>query len=178
MLTLISALTAQLSHADSRLFNLLYIFINLGLVVGTASIGFLFHHSLRPIFGLLLICYGGAIGLWHWRAGTYEQQSEIPVTVRDKSAEATATLPFSPLMIVGLLVSLVLMWLTYAQWMSNVSVYIQAEGLGIKLYSYLWVYNGVLLMVVQALMARFSQPRFLMRQIMGGYWRLAGLSYS
>ncbi|STX18582.1 MFS transporter [Levilactobacillus brevis] len=174
MLTLISALTAQLSHADSRLFNLLYIFINLGLVVGTASIGFLFHHSLRPIFGLLLICYGGAIGLWHWRAGTYEQQSEIPVTVRDKSAEATATLPFSPLMIVGLLVSLVLMWLTYAQWMSNVSVYIQAEGLGIKLYSYLWVYNGVLLMVVQALMARFSQPRFLMRQIMGGLLAIGG----
>ncbi|ARW51933.1 MFS transporter [Levilactobacillus brevis] len=174
MLTLISALTAQLSHADSRLFNLLYIFINLGLVVGTASIGFLFHHSLRPIFGLLLICYGGAIGLWHWRAGTYEQQAEIPVTVRDEPAEATATLPFSPLMIVGLLVSLVLMWLTYAQWMSNVSVYIQAEGLGIKLYSYLWVYNGILLMVVQAVMARFSQPRFLMRQIIGGLLAIGG----
>ncbi|MCT2887970.1 MFS transporter [Levilactobacillus brevis] len=174
MLTLISALTAQLSHADSRLFNLLYIFINLGLVVGTASIGFLFHHSLRPIFGLLLICYGGAIGLWHWRAGTYEQQAEIPVTVRDEPAEATATLPFSPLMIVGLLVSLVFMWLTYAQWMSNVSVYIQAEGLGIKLYSYLWVYNGILLMVVQAVMARFSQPRFLMRQIIGGLLAIGG----
>ena len=60
------------------------------------------------------------------------------------------------------------MWITYAQWMSNVSVYIQNEGLGIKLYSTLWVYNGVLLIVVQALMAKVSHSKVLPWQILGG----------
>jgi len=38
MLTLVTTLTAQLSHANSRLFNLLYIFINLGLAFSIVSV--------------------------------------------------------------------------------------------------------------------------------------------
>jgi len=66
------------------------------------------------------------------------------------------------------------MWITYAQWMSNVSVYIQNEGLGIKLYSYLWVYNGILLIVVQALMAKVSRSKVLPWQILGGLVAIGG----
>lgn len=173
MLTLITAMTAQLSHLDGRLFNLLYIFINVGLVVGTASIGILYHNSLRPIFGLLLGCYGLAAILWHWRASSFERQSAAPAPVK-KTARTTATTAtpargkLSRTSLVIILLSLVFMWLTYVQWMSNVSVYIQNEGLGIKLYSYLWVYNGILLIVVQAVMAKVSRSKVLPWQILGG----------
>jgi len=73
-----------------------------------------------------------------------------------------------------ILLSLAFMWITYAQWMSNVSVYIQNEGLGIKLYSYLWVYNGILLIVVQALMAKVSRSKVLPWQILGGLVAIGG----
>jgi len=91
MLTLITAMTAQLSHLDGRLFNLLYIFINVGLVVGTASIGVLYHNSLKPIFALLLSCYVLAAILWGWRAGSFERQS-AGQTPREASSSG-ATVP-------------------------------------------------------------------------------------
>lgn len=171
MLTLITTVTAQLSHADGRLFNLLYIFINVGLVVGTASIGILYHSNLRPIFGLLLTCYGLAVVLWFRHANGFERRSvKIDADVATVSAQKVI-IPGRQLTkasLVVILLSLVFMWLTYAQWMSNVSVYIQNEGLSIKLYSYLWVYNGVLLIVVQAVMAKVSRRAGLSRQILCG----------
>ncbi|MFC6260996.1 MFS transporter [Levilactobacillus fujinensis] len=177
MLTLITAMTAQLSHLDGRLFNLLYIFINVGLVVGTASIGVLYHNSLKPIFALLLSCYVLAALLWEWRAGRFERQS-VGQTPR-KSKPTVSRVPdvhgkISRTSLVIVLLSLAFMWMTYAQWMSNVSVYIQNEGLGIKLYSYLWVYNGILLIVVQALMAKVSRSRVLPWQILGGLVAIGG----
>ncbi|WP_143464047.1 MFS transporter [Levilactobacillus enshiensis] len=177
MLTLITAMTAQLSHLDGRLFNLLYIFINVGLVVGTASIGVLYHNSLKPIFVLLLSCYVLAAILWGWRAGSFERQSagQVPRTVNSSAGHVPPVrkkLSRSSLVII--LLSLAFMWITYAQWMSNVSVYIQNEGLGIKLYSYLWVYNGILLIVVQALMAKVSRSEGLPWQILGGLVAIGG----
>jgi len=177
MLTLITAMTAQLSHLDGRLFNLLYIFINVGLVVGTASIGVLYHNSLKPIFALLLSCYVLAAILWGWRAGSFERQS-AGQTPREASSSG-ATVPdvrgkLSRGSLVIVLLSLAFMWITYAQWMSNVSVYIQNEGLGIKLYSYLWVYNGILLIVVQAFMAKASRSKVLPWQILGGLVAIGG----
>ncbi|TGD19062.1 MFS transporter [Levilactobacillus suantsaiihabitans] len=171
MLTLITAMTAQLSHLDGRLFNLLYIFINVGLVVGTASIGVLYHGSLRPIFTLLLGCYVLAAVLWAGHARHFEQQvshQTVYETAAKPSVASATPKRLSRLQLVVILLSLVFMWVTYAQWMSNVSVYIQNEGLGIKLYSTLWVYNGVLLIVVQALMAKFGRSKGLPWQILVG----------
>ncbi|MFC6289649.1 MFS transporter [Levilactobacillus angrenensis] len=177
MLTLITAMTAQLSHLDGRLFNLLYIFINVGLVVGTASIGILYHGSLRPIFVLLLGCYVLAAILWTGHARHFERQASqqaVYETAARSSAAPVATGHLSRGQLVVILLSLVFMWVTYAQWMSNVSVYIQNEGLGIKLYSTLWVYNGVLLIIVQALMAKFSRSKGLPWQILIGLVAIGG----
>lgn len=170
MLTLVTTLTAQLSHADSRLFNILYIFINLGLVVGTASIGILFRHSLQPIFGMLLGCYLLALLIWG-RAGRRLSTEAAAMTVSRTTttpAQAMAVRRLAPLTLGILLVSLVLMWGTYAQWMSNVSIYIQQIGLSIKVYSDLWVYNGLLLILIQTAMTRLSHLRVLPWQIVGG----------
>jgi len=176
MLTLVTTLTAQLSHANSRLFNLLYIFINLGLVVGTASIGVLFRHSLQPIFGLLLGCYLGALVIWH-RYAAHLAAMVRPSTAEQEKATSSARpglwRQLTGLTLGILLASLVLMWGTYAQWMSNVSVYIQQVGLSIKVYSTLWVYNGLLLIVVQAGMARISRLHLLPWQIVGGLVAIA-----
>jgi len=175
MLTLITAITAQLG-TDGRLFNLLYIFINVGLVVGTASIGVLFHHSLRPIFALLIGCYGLALILWAKCAGNFEQRS-LSFDVKNDQTAVRQPRVKQQLTKVGLgvlLLTLIFMWVTYAQWMSNVSVFIQNEGLSIKLYSYLWVYNGVLLIVIQTLMARVNHPRVVPWQILMGLVAIGG----
>lgn len=175
MLTLITAITAQLSHTDGRSFNLLYIFINVGLVVGTASIGVLYHRSLRPIFALLLVCYGVAGLLWYWRARSFEGP-KLTASVRETAVKPIEE-PAQRLTkgsLAAILFSLVFMWITYAQWMSNVSVYIQNEGLSIRLYSYLWVYNGILLIVVQAIMAKVSRRSGLPWQILCGLLAIGG----
>ncbi|MGY5340027.1 MFS transporter [Levilactobacillus spicheri] len=174
MLTLITALTAQLSHTNGRLFNLLYIFINLGLVVGTASIGILFHRSLRPIFGLLVGCYLLALLVWTRFIQRFIDQRRPAVAATTTPADSQPKRRLSGLTLGILLISLVLMWGTYAQWMSNVSVYIQEVGLSIKVYSDLWVYNGLLLIVVQTVMARFSRVRGLPWQILLGLVAIGG----
>lgn len=168
MLTLITAMAAQLSQGSGRVFNVLYIFINLGLVVGTASIGVLFQHSLHPIFFLLIVCYVLATGLW------VKYADRLIRPARKTTANSTATQgrakrrPLGVLQIGLVLMSLTLMWLTYAQWMSNVSVYIQNQGFSIRLYSHLWVYNGILLIVVQSLMTKVSRIKTLPAQIILG----------
>ncbi|WP_232842687.1 MULTISPECIES: MFS transporter [Lactobacillaceae] len=174
MLTLITAMAAHLSRGSGRLFNVLYIFINLGLVVGTASIGILFHHSLQPIFLLLVVCYGLATALWL----KYADRLVQPVRGTGATVAVTTT-PAKPavlgtVQIAVILLSLTLMWLTYAQWMSNVSVYIQDQGLPIRLYSHLWVYNGVLLIVVQSLMTKVSRTKTLSVQITLGLVAIGG----
>lgn len=174
MLTLITAMAAHLSRGSGRLFNVLYIFINLGLVVGTASIGILFHHSLQPIFLLLVVCYGLATALWL----KYADRLVQPVKGTGATVAVTTT-PAKPavlgtVQIAVILLSLTLMWLTYAQWMSNVSVYIQDQGLPIRLYSHLWVYNGVLLIVVQSLMTKVSRTKTLSVQITLGLVAIGG----
>jgi len=174
MLTLITAVAAHLSRGSGRVFNVLYIFINLGLVVGTASIGILFHHSLKPIFFLLIVCYLLATGLWAKYAGRLSQ----PVRgIRKATVVSQNSIKHRQLGIIQIglvLVSLTLMWLTYAQWMSNVSVYIQNQGLGIRLYSHLWVYNGILLIVVQSLMTKVSRVKALPAQIVIGLGAIGG----
>ena len=174
MLTLITTLAAQLSRQESRLFNFLYIFINLGLVVGTASIGILYRQNILPIFVLLLGCYGAALGVW---------QKTITQLLARVSHQAVSTAPQTPRLrhrrltrvsLVTLLVSLVLMWGTYAQWMSNVSIYIQELGLGIQVYSHLWVYNGVLLIIVQGVMTKVSRVKGLPWQVLGGLLAISG----
>jgi len=120
---------------------------------------------------LLLSCYVLAAILWSWRAGSFDKQA-ADQTPRQTTAAATTQSTtggrLSRMSLIIILFSLVFMWITYAQWMSNVSVYIQNEGLGIKLYSTLWVYNGVLLIAVQALMAKVSHSKALPWQILGG----------
>lgn len=166
MLTLVTTLTAQLSHTDSRLFNLLYIFINLGLVVGTASIGVLFRHSLQPIFGMLVGCYLIAIFVW-WR---YIRDNNAAKTSSNKAVVSARPkqqqLGFVTLIV--LFAGLFLMWMTYSQWMSNVSIYIQQMGMPIKFYSYLWAYNGLLLIIIQAAMMRISRLAALPWEAFGG----------
>ena len=174
MLTLITAMAAHLSRGSGRLFNVLYIFINLGLVVGTASIGILFHRSLRPIFLLLIGCYVLATVLWLNYADRLVQPA------RGTGATAAVTTTGAKPAVLGaaqiaiILLSLTLMWLTYAQWMSNVSVYIQDQGLPIRLYSHLWVYNGLLLIVVQSLMTKVSRTKTLPAQIVLGLVAIGG----
>ena len=174
MLTLITAMAAHLSRGSGRLFNVLYIFINLGLVVGTASIGILFHRSLRPIFLLLIGCYVLATVLWLNYADRLVQPA------RGTGATAAVTTTGAKPAVLGatqiaiILLSLTLMWLTYAQWMSNVSVYIQDQGLPIRLYSHLWVYNGLLLIVVQSLMTKVSRTKTLPVQIVLGLVAIGG----
>lgn len=174
MLTLITAMAAHLSRGSGRLFNVLYIFINLGLVVGTASIGILFHRSLRPIFLLLIGCYVLATVLWL----NYADRLVQPARGTGATAAVTTTgvkpAVLGAAQIAIILLSLTLMWLTYAQWMSNVSVYIQDQGLPIRLYSHLWVYNGLLLIVVQSLMTKVSRTKTLPAQIVLGLVAIGG----
>lgn len=174
MLTLITALAAQLSQGSGRIFNVLYIFINLGLVVGTASIGILFHHSLQPIFFLLILCYGGAMGLWVKYADRLRSPARAANMGEPVARTRSKRLSLGVVQISLLLLSLTLMWLTYAQWMSNVSVYIQNQGLSIRLYSHLWVYNGILLIIVQSLMTKVSHVKALPAQIVLGLGAIAG----
>lgn len=174
MLTLITTLAARLSQQDGRLFNFLYIFINLGLVVGTASIGVLYQRNLQPIFSLLLGCYGVALWLWQRTSARLLALTQTQTQATEVKTPRLSHRRLTKVSLGVLLVSLVLMWGTYAQWMSNVSIYIQKLGMGVHVYSNLWVYNGILLIVVQGVMTRVSRVKRLPWFILGGLLAISG----
>ena len=56
----------------------------------------------------------------------------------------------------GFFISLVVIWIMYEQWVSNLSVYATGMGIPMKDYSLLWTLNAGLIVVFQALINWFS----------------------
>ena len=149
LLTLLNSFGTRLRGHDGRfIFNMIYFFNNLGMVFGTTIAGpiyelaqnqvgplFIITASLYVIFILVVIRY-----------------YRLPVTPsQHASADRPAvTLPrVNAQVIWTLCLGLMLTWLVYAQWSSNMSVYITSKGVSLTLYSLLWTINGLLVITFQ-----------------------------
>jgi len=147
-LTMVNSLGTTIHSRDGRyIFNMLYFAQNLGVVLGTALVGFVYATSVTLLFGIafslfvfffivVIVCYK-APAVMNRQASTQEKTA-VHIALPNRRIMGT------------FFVSLVVIWIMYEQWVSNLSVYMTGMGIPMKEYSLLWTLNAGLIVVFQA----------------------------
>lgn len=143
--------------ASSKVFNELYLVLNVGLVLGTMLISEIFHKSIAPIFILVTSFY--IISLitliilfpkHELEYGKIKAHDDIKIEAVKNSSKTKPSQLFAVSFI-----TLVIMWTMYSQWESNFSVYLIDNGFSMHVYSFLWVLNGIVIILVQGILAHW-----------------------
>jgi len=148
-LTMVNSLGTTIHSRDGRyIFNMLYFAQNLGVVLGTALVGFVYSTSVTLLFAIafsLFVCFM-AVVVTCYRAPAVMHRHVVAQT-REKVAIAR---PNRRIM-AAFFLSLVIIWMMYEQWVSNLSVYMTGMGIPMRDYSLLWTLNAGLIVVFQAI---------------------------
>ena len=149
-----SLATRVQNKKTSSIFNMLYFTSNFGLVFGTLAVGYLLKISVSYIFTLasltqviFLIIVIRYFNIVNYNKG----YSKKKVVVKGK------------FLIWSVLLALLLSWVVYTQWQSNLSAYMLGKGFSIKQYSFLWTLNAVLIITFQPVLTLFND--FLIKHI-------------
>lgn len=149
-----SLATRVQNKKTSSIFNMLYFTSNFGLVFGTLAVGYLLKIGVNYIFTLasltqviFLIIVIKYFNIVNYNKG----YSKKKVVVKGK------------FLIWSVLLALLLSWVVYTQWQSNLSAYMLGKGFSIKQYSFLWTLNAVLIITFQPVLTFFND--FLIKHI-------------
>lgn len=154
--TVVSALGASLKQYDGRyVFNMIYFVQNLGIVIGSSVVGFLYDWNFSLPFlvsTLVSMCFLGVVYLGYrvLKNQAISQEKANNKQKGSKLVKSNAWLMYS------LLFSLFLMWVMYQQWGSNVSVYMTSMQIPFRYYSMLWTINAGLIVCIQFFIVRFG----------------------
>ena len=87
-----------------------------------------------------------------------ERQNAAAIDAEQLKHQARTKLPTPNLQTIWMLfIALVIIWITYSQWSSNMSVYVTNHGISMTLYSLLWTINGLMVVILQPLMNIVNQ---------------------
>ncbi|KRM83993.1 major facilitator transporter [Limosilactobacillus coleohominis DSM 14060] len=149
-------------HDGRFVFNMIYFSNNLGMVFATSVVGPLYQlarNHVGPLFLLtgLLYLFFILIVAKFYRVQVSRQRTaavDEKKIVRDK----TTKLPVPNLITIWtMFIAMVIIWITYSQWSSNMSVYVTNHGISMTLYSLLWTINGLMVVLFQPLMNIVNQ---------------------
>lgn len=166
IITILNSFASVISSGDSRLvFNKLYFTNNLGLVFGTMIVGPLYQfsgNSVAPMFLITIIMY------LFYSAIVQQYFVFSPKSRTQKDVKNTAdkiSVPTANRYVIGtLFLSISIIWITYSQWSSNLSVYITGQRIPMSLYSLLWTINGLLILVFQVMINQVT------KKVANDYW--------
>ena len=154
--TLVNSMGTLIRGKDGRyIFNMLYFAVNLGIVLGTSVVGFMYHGSVAPMFLVTAVLYVLFLGvvLRFYRIKRDRSQQKQQQQAAQHVVIKTANLKI----MWTLFISLTIIWIMYEQWVSNMSVYITGQGISMPLYSMLWTINAALIVVMQIFMSWANQ---------------------
>ncbi len=149
ILTVINSLGTKVrKYSSNKVFNLLYLVENVGLVLGTAITGFIYKFGIGILFGIITVLYMISLVItWlHFRGINVNKatnKATEPTNNGTKMPGVNLTIIFS------FLLGLIIIWVMYEQWMSNLSIYMQKFGISTESYSLLWTLNGFLIVLFQ-----------------------------
>lgn len=151
-LTLINSMGTRVKKYPSvKVFNQLYLAENIGLVVGTGLTGFIYEQGIGWLFVLIAGIYLVSLIIVGIKFAKVELHGECPVKQADTTS-ADLTGKRNLFVIIVLLLGLVVVWVMYEQWMSNLAVYLARFGISTGRYGMLWTINGVLIIIFQLLL--------------------------
>jgi MFS family permease len=170
--TLVSAIGARMNHYDGRyVFNMIYFAQNLGVVFGTAVVGFVYSISISLLFAIAsIVCFAYTlIAFTTYRPIQLYQHAKAQTKEVVQKVVSSKNL----LLINSFFIALFVIWIMYQQWVSNLSVYMTGLGIPLSHYSLLWTLNAGLIVLVQLVLVKLAKYINTMVQIFFGLTMLA-----
>ncbi|MTV81449.1 MDR family MFS transporter [Secundilactobacillus folii] len=165
LMTLTNALGTTIKGRDGRyIFNMLYFCQNLGIVVGTSVVGFVYSVSLTLPFAIVTAFYVILLLVVFIKYRPAANIRHSPQ--REKTASSIKLSPVNARVIITVFFALAVVWIMYQQWVSNLSVYMTGMGIPMRDYSLLWTLNAGLIVVFQILINWLSQ------RVRGEFWQI------
>lgn len=147
---------AFLQKNDPNIFNNGYWLANIGMSLATLLSGLLFDISIRLIFAssailfflsLMLICF-------KFQDRTVVSQSSL-TTTRSKKEGAK-----NPWAVILICLTMIVIWICYEQWNSNVSVLMTGQGISVSRYSMLFTISTLEIVTLQPFITRLFPTTF------------------
>ncbi|SCC04369.1 MFS transporter [Weissella bombi] len=163
--TLLNSYATTIQTIDTRkVFNLQYLFMNVGVVAGTAVVGFLFDYGVELVFGGAAVMYGVffVLVLKFFNVKGLAKQS---ARAAEKAAKSTFKTPVVIYAILGLAFSF---YMSYILWETVIATHMTDLGMTAKDYSFLWTLNGVIIIFGQGLLDRFIERLPVRWTVLGG----------
>ncbi|MDO4903095.1 MAG: MFS transporter [Limosilactobacillus sp.] len=162
IITLINSYATKIGKDGRYVFYMLYFASNLGMVLGTTIVGPLYqyaHGSIAPLFSITTVLYVIFLGIVVLHFKEDEKATEDAPEAAEAEEKKTVTkLPAANQWICWtFFLSLMVIWIMYEQWASNLSVFLTERGVSMTQYSLLWTINGILIVVCQLLISWISQ---------------------
>ena len=117
------------NHRSSYVFNLLYFASNFGLVFGTLTVGYIMPLGIGYVFAIATI-----IQILFLVVAVINYNIQFDQTMGDRK-QAIKKGKLTP-KILGALVMVLICWLIYEQWQSNLSTFMVEKGFKVKNYSF------------------------------------------
>lgn len=166
-----SIATSIKSKPGRYVFNTIYFAQNLGVVLETLIVGYIYDYSVTILFVIaaslfVIISINAVINYRLIIKFHLERKAQQN---KDSKNKPTLMLAANLKLTIGFFTTLAVIWLMYMNWESNLSVYMVSLGIPFHLYSLLWTINASIIVIVQAFLSRFPNTfKNLFRQVVFG----------
>ncbi|QNQ84403.1 MFS transporter [Lactobacillus sp. PV037] len=149
-----STATLIKSKAPSYIFNILYFTQNLGLVFGSLMVGFILPFGIVYIFILafMMFLFFNIVVLVKYRHLNQRPKDTNHMKISEENVTSNPHLKI----IASLLFCVLVAWIAYEQWNSNISSYMLSLHMSVTLYSFLWTLNAILIVTLQPILTYFD----------------------
>lgn len=163
--TLVNSFATTVPGEKTRIvFNNMYIVLNIGVVLGTLAVGYLFDYgfsllmiisSVLYFFLMLIIATKFNVPIAHVRGETVIVDS---VTATVETNQVRPTFRLTPLL-VGIGALLFITYLSYMLWETVMAPHMKALGMPTRNYADLWMINGITIILLQKVVSGWANKR-------------------
>ncbi|MHA8138000.1 MFS transporter [Lactobacillaceae bacterium Scapto_B20] len=169
-LTLVNSYASMVKSKSPRyVFNTLYVGLNIGVVAGTAMVGYLLKYGVTTVFAVTTVFYlvllVMAILLFNIDFSDYDHNHQVKATGEKKYHGIKLLLS-----ICFLVFSI---YLSYAIWESVIPVHMTNLGMSFEQYSSIWTINGLMIIAGQSLVSKLGRKIAINRQVALGVFLFA-----
>ncbi|USS90369.1 MDR family MFS transporter [Fructilactobacillus carniphilus] len=169
-LTILNAYAAKVRSKSTRqVFNSVYIGVNLGVVIGTAAVGYLMKYGVGVVFAVASFFYVILLIMT-----ILEFNVKFPPVQVHRHQQPDAQVDMGPApqpnpRLIWLICGMVFfIYLSYTLWESVMPVHMQDLHISFEQYSFIWPINGLLIVIGQPLINRIGMRFRMVPQIAFG----------
>ncbi|MCO6543473.1 MAG: MFS transporter [Lactobacillus sp.] len=164
-----TAVVAQQHHHHSqRIFNIMYLSANVGIALGSMLVSVIFQRSIFLTFFLPALCFIACLLIVIFRGhildGTTHKHSNTTqsseAAIKEVAITSQTSKPRLYLNLFLICLAVLVVWLGYSQWDSNMSLYMLNNNFKMRDYSLLFSLNALSLMIIQPLMGHLTESLF------------------